>query len=114
MGSSEQVRRGRRIAITVLAAFVLLTLVAGTGGKRAAAATASPIVPRGGTTSATWSSDSTRSLVVTAPAGAVVGDVLIASLSVGRSNTRTLPTLSAPAGWVVVGRTDIGSLHSTV
>ena len=59
-----------------------------------------------GASQAVYASDSTASLRLTAPAGAQSGDVLIASLGFGSSYVSSQPTLTPPAGWTLVTRTD--------
>src|SRR3954468_21127519 len=59
-----------------------------------------------GSTQAAYPSDSTTSLRLTAPAGAAAGDVLVATLGFGSSTAKTQPTLTAPAGWTLVNKTN--------
>jgi hypothetical protein len=113
MGRRADLRRWSRPAAALAAVLVVLAALAGTTGQPAGAATAT-IVPRSGTTAAAWNTDSTSSLVVSAPSSSVAGDVLITTLSVGRMNTRTLPTVTAPAGWDLIGRTDANLAQSTL
>ena len=67
------------------------------------------IASRGGAAHTTYTSDSTTTLTVAAPAGAQAGDVLVASLGFGKTGASSQPTLTAPAGWTLVSRTS----HST-
>src|SRR5205814_127496 len=41
-----------------------------------------------------------------APAGAVAGDVMLATLGFGSSSATAQPALTAPAGWTLVNRTN--------
>src|SRR5690349_5052003 len=59
-----------------------------------------------GTASASWASESTTSLQLSAPSGAVAGDVLIASIGFGKTGSGAQPTVTVPAGWTLVSRTD--------
>jgi inosine-uridine preferring nucleoside hydrolase len=59
-----------------------------------------------GATQTAYASDSTSSLRLAPPTGAETGDVLIASLGFGSSSATTQPTLTAPAGWTLVVKTN--------
>jgi hypothetical protein len=74
------------------------------------ASAAGTIVSRGQAASATWGSASTTNLTLQAPGGSQPGDVLIASLGFGKSGAAAQPTLTAPAGWMEVSRTNQGSV----
>ncbi len=65
-----------------------------------------------GISSANYSSESTQSLRLSAPAGAQAGDLLVASIGFGATSASVQPTLSAPAGWALVSRTDRGAVDS--
>jgi phosphodiesterase/alkaline phosphatase D-like protein len=67
------------------------------------------IVPRGPATSTTYGSDSTTSLGLGVPAGTQPGDLLVASLGFGKSGSTSQPTLTPPAGWTLVSRTNQGT-----
>src|SRR4051812_38753892 len=58
-----------------------------------------------GSSQAAYPSESTTSLRLAAPAGVVAGDVLVATLGFGSSSAKIQPTLTAPAGWVLVNKT---------
>src|SRR5262245_15922222 len=75
-------------------------------GLFAASASASPGIGCHGATSATYPSESTKSLTLVVPSGAQAGDVLIASLGFGNSSAAVQPAVSAPAGWTLVSRTN--------
>jgi hypothetical protein len=68
------------------------------------------IAARGPASAAAWTSDSTTNLTLPVPAGAQPGDVLVASLGFGKSSATTQPTLTAPPGWALVRRTNMGSI----
>ena len=74
------------------------------------ASAAGTIVSRGQAASATWGSASTTALTLHAPGGSQPGDVLIASLGFGKSGAAAQPTLTAPAGWMEVSRTNQGNV----
>jgi hypothetical protein len=67
------------------------------------------ISSRGAASSATYASESTTSLRLSAPVGTQAGDVLIASLGFGRGGASSQPTLTAPPGWTLVSRTNQGT-----
>ena len=75
-------------------------------------ASADPEPPPGGITSrgparsVAYASEATRSIALDAPAGAVAGDVLVATIGFGRSGAARQPTLTAPAGWTLAARTN--------
>src|SRR5204862_362890 len=79
-------------------------------GTRAAAVPPVTSIVFDGASSATYASDSTTSLRLTAPTAAEAGDVLIASLGVGSSEASAQPLLTPPAGWTLVTRTSHGSV----
>ena len=61
-------------------------------------ALAATIVSRGPATSAVYAPASTTTVRVTAPASAQAGDVLIASIGVGKAGATAQPTITAPTG----------------
>jgi len=65
------------------------------------------IVARGSASSAVYESDGSTALKLSVPAGAQVGDVLVASLGFGKSAATVQPTLTAPPGWTLVRRTNL-------
>lgn len=83
--------------VSITAALVVMAVPSG-------AATA-PIVSRGATQIA-WASESTTALSVQPPPTARAGDLLLATLGVGRTNAASQPVLTAPSGWVLVSRTN--------
>jgi phosphatidylinositol-3-phosphatase len=60
------------------------------------------------TATKSYGSRSTRTLTVPAPSGTQVGDVLVATLGFGDTGATVQPVLTAPAGWTLVRRTNIG------
>jgi hypothetical protein len=94
---------------------VTVRLAVCSGVALCAAALASPamgaIVHRG-TSTTTYASDSTKSLAATVPGAAQPGDLLIASLGFGKNGAKSQPSLSAPAGWTLVSRTNQGRVGS--
>jgi hypothetical protein len=69
------------------------------------------IVFRGSSTRS-YPSSATTVLTTAIPAGAVVGDLLVASVGFGQSAAVTLPSISTPPGWTLVRRVDHGVLNS--
>ena len=67
------------------------------------------VVSRGAASAVSYASDSTTSLSLGVPSGAVVGDVLVASLGFGKTGAGSQPVLTAPAGWTLVSRTNDGT-----
>ena len=99
----------------VLLAVGCLGVVAGAFGlsaSQAIPAAAATIQPRGAAASATYASDSATTLKLTVPTGTQSGDVLVASLGIGKSGASAEPTLTAPAGWNLVSRTNYGTSDS--
>ena len=68
------------------------------------------ILSRGAAGHTTYTSDSTTTLTVAAPAGAQAGDVLVASLGFGKTGAASQPTLTAPGGRTLVSRTNQGTV----
>jgi hypothetical protein len=103
----RRTKRLLRARVTVALSFVLvpLSVIALATATQASSATGT-IVSRGPAASATFASDSTTSLRLSVPAGTQVGDVLVASLGFGKNPATAQPTLTAPAGWALVRRTD--------
>jgi Inosine-uridine preferring nucleoside hydrolase/Purple acid Phosphatase, N-terminal domain len=93
------------VASSALLAICALAVVLGPATATAAAG----IVSRGAASVATYPSESTTTLTLTAPSGAQSGDVLIASLGFGRSGASSQPLLTAPSGWTLVSRTNQGA-----
>jgi hypothetical protein len=105
-------RSGRaRVAGGIVSALVLVSLFA-MSSARPAFSVSSTITPRGNASSQVYASDSTTTLTLTRPAGAVPGDVLIASLGIGKDTAKTQPTLTPPAGWTLVTRTNKDNFHA--
>ena len=69
------------------------------------AAAAVTVVSRGSTQTA-WASESTTALRVVPPSTARAGDLLLATLGVGKTGASSQPVLTAPSGWVLVSRTN--------
>jgi hypothetical protein len=61
-----------------------------------------------GASKVTYPSESTKSLTLAVPAGAQPGDLLIASLGFGSTSASAQPTITPPAGWTLVSRTNQG------
>lgn len=61
---------------------------------------------RGGAWATAWDSESTTTLRVQAPTTAQAGDVLVATLGVGRTRAANQPVLTPPGGWTLVSRTN--------
>ena len=78
------------------------------------ASPASAAIGYHGTSSMTYASESTTSLELSAPAGAQSGDLLIASLGFGVTGAGAQPTVSAPPGWALVSRTNMGTIATLV
>ena len=103
-----QGRRRHRVLVGVLLA--LVTGGAGLVGSvvesgAAGAQTASVVVTRGAAASVTYAMDSTTSITLSVPTGAVPGDALIASLGIV-TGSNISPALIAPSGWTLASRTD--------
>src|SRR4051794_4224074 len=77
-----------------------------------AAPASAAITSRGAASVATYASESTTAIGVSAPAGAQPGDVLVASIGFGSSSAKSQPTLTAPAGWTLASRTNYGSVNA--
>ncbi|MFL5373007.1 MAG: galactose oxidase-like domain-containing protein, partial [Myxococcales bacterium] len=69
------------------------------------------IVFRGSSTRS-YPSSATTVLTTAIPAGAVAGDLLLASVGFGQSGAVTLPSISTPPGWTLVRRVDHGTVNS--
>lgn len=82
------------------------TVAAGVTGVATAPAAAAAIAPRGTATSVSYASSSTTTITLSAPAGTVAGDVLVASIGFGVTGSTTQATLTAPAGWTLAQRTN--------
>jgi hypothetical protein len=108
--------RGRFTGLAIVLLGVgCLGIIAGAFGFSASQATpAAPaaIQPRGAAASATYPSDSATSLKLTVPTGTQPGDVLVASVGIGKSGAAAEPILTAPAGWNLVSRTNLGTSDS--
>jgi inosine-uridine nucleoside N-ribohydrolase len=68
------------------------------------------IIPRGAALTSTFNSNSTTSVTLGVPAGAQPGDVLIATLAVGRDGGKP-PSITPPSGWSQVLRTTAEELE---
>ena len=62
--------------------------------------------------SSSYPSGTTNSMTAAIPAGAVAGDLLLASVGFGNSGATALPAISTPAGWTLVQRVDHGTVNS--
>jgi inosine-uridine nucleoside N-ribohydrolase len=88
---------------------LLCVVLSGVAALALAAPAGAAITGRGTASAVTYASDSTTSVRLAVPAGAQAGDLLLASIGVGRSSGSVQPALTAPAGWTLVSRTDQGS-----
>ncbi|MCU1455869.1 MAG: hypothetical protein JWN46_4015 [Acidimicrobiales bacterium] len=99
----------RTIAVGLCVALASIAVIA-VPTAAGAAAPAGRIVTRGAATSVAYAADSTRRIALSVPLGAASGDLLLASIGVGRNSTRSQVTISAPAGWTLVSRTNLSSV----
>ena len=99
-----------RLGVGLLVGLLLAPIAAATASPRAASAasTTATIFARGAAAFATFPSNSTTSLNVTLPS-AQPGDLLIASIGIGRVGATSQPTVTPPPGWSLVGKTNRGS-----
>jgi len=65
-----------------------------------------------GASTNSYPSASTTVVTAAIPAGAVPGDLLVASVGFGNTSATTLPAISTPAGWTLVRRVDHGTVNS--
>jgi purine nucleosidase len=92
----------------LVAAFALI--IVGTATIAMSQAATPNIVSRGQASAVKYASDSTKSIALAPPSGANVGDVLIASLNLGKSAASTQTNITPPAGWQLVLRTNHGAI----
>ncbi len=93
---------------TVAAVVAVLSIPAALVASTEPSAAAATIVSRGATQTA-WASESTAALRVQPPPTAQAGDLLLATLGVGRTGASSQPVLTAPSGWTLVSRTNQGA-----
>ncbi len=102
-------RWGRRAAATAAVAGIGIATAVLAPFASSQTPVPATIASRGAAAHTTYTSDSTTTLTVAAPAGAQAGDVLVASLGFGKTGAASQPTLTTPSGWTLVSRTS----HST-
>jgi hypothetical protein len=98
----------------------IATVTATSGALSHATTLSYTIVPRAAATAivfrsaatAGYPSVSTRVISVPIPAGALPGDLLIASIGFGNTGATALPTIVAPPGWTLIRRADHGIVNS--
>jgi purine nucleosidase len=99
----------RNVFLRVLTAIAIAVGVCCLGiASRAAAA--GPISSRGPAAVVTYGSNSATKLNLKLPSGAKTGDVLIATLGIGRTGATSQPVITAPSGWQPAVRTDQGTV----
>lgn len=103
-GDERRARRHRtHLALVLLVLGDLLFLSAPSDAATAA------ITARGAAWATSWPSESATRLAVQAPAAAQAGDVLVATIGVGRTGASSSVILSPPAGWTLASSTNRGT-----
>jgi inosine-uridine nucleoside N-ribohydrolase len=102
MAESRRISSIWRSMTVVACAAPLAILTAVAGASPAGAAVAS----RGPATTISYASTSTTTISLATPAGTAAGDLVLATIGIGATGATVQPTITPPAGWTLVNRTN--------
>ncbi len=102
MAESRRISSFWRSITVVICGAPLAVLTAVAGASPASAA----VTSRGPATVISYASTSTTTISLAAPTGTVAGDVVLATIGIGATGATIQPTITPPAGWTLVNRTN--------